>query len=269
MAQYEKRVVAFIDILGFKDKVKESENDSSVLNSIDSLLQYLFAWETGQANKWDCKFIQNESEVQKNKTAYGVDRIYCTCFSDSLAVSMPYDLLTVIQHFSTFVSNLAHICSKFMQAGIPIRGGITVGDLIHTEKGLYGPAMNEAVELEKNVVYPRIILSKDLIGRLQFSSNPVHPYNKFLTRFDDGCVGVHSMKYFEYQANTYLNELTRARKDLLENLDKHLCNPYVFEKYKWLTEEFNKKCDAGLKINMDLTDGGKKPYNIFYKEVNP
>lgn len=59
------------------------------------------------------------------------------------------------------------------------------------------------------------------------------------------------------------------RTILIENMDKHLCNPEVFFKYEWLTKEFNKSCNGNdLAINMDLTDGGKKPYNIFYGEVN-
>jgi hypothetical protein len=280
MANYGKRIVAFIDILGFKNLVKASETDGVAFNTIHNLLRYLFSWQTGQPNVWDHRFIQHDPDVQKNRAAYKVQDIYCICFSDSLAVSMPYNPSLVCQQFSTFISNLAHIGSKFIQVGVPIRGGIAKGNLVHDSKGIiYGPAFNEAVEIEKNAEYPRIILSAGLI-KLLVSSNSagqLYPYRRFLTRFADGCVGFHQMKFFEYQqvqqaqqAAPCTNEIPRAKDSLLENLDEHLCDPKVFNKYKWLTDEFNKlNITANLKIKTDLTDGGQRPHNLFYKEVNP
>jgi hypothetical protein len=198
--EYEKRIIAFIDILGFKNKVKESEKGSSILNTIDSPLNYLFAWETGQQNKWDYKFIQSEPDVNANKTAYDIAHLCrCICFSDCFVVSIPYVCTTVHRHFSTFVSNLARICWKFMQAGMPLRGGITIGNLVHTEKVIYGPAMVDAVQLEKSAIYPRIILSKDLIEKLKFPHNPIRPYNKLLARFADGCVGFSAVNDLQYR----------------------------------------------------------------------
>lgn len=272
MSGYEQRIVAFIDLLGFKNKVKES--DKVLLGNINNLLKYLFDWGTGQPNTWDSSFIQNDPDVQANKAHYTINRVFCTCFSDSLAVSIPFDASLIEQQFSTFISNLAHICVKFIQAGIPLRGGITMGNLVHTDKVLYGTAMNEAVELEKCADYPRIILSKGLIDKLRFSPNQVYPYRHFLSRFNDGCVGLHPLKFFEYQQNTISvnftlqDEIARGKNCLIENLDEHLCDTKVFAKYKWMVEEYN-KLNIQNKIKTDLTDGGQKPYNIFYREVNP
>jgi len=275
MAKYEKRIVAFIDILGFKDLVKQSEGDNSVLSKIDTLLNYFFAWGTGRQNEWDYRFIQYEPDVQKNKSLYVVPNVRCTCFSDSLVVSIPYDSSHLHQHFSVLVSNLAHIGSKFIQAGIPIRGGIAVGNLVHDTKGvIYGPAMIEAYQLEENVsIYPRIILSQKLIEELQFSTSSSvvdYPYHKFITRFDDGCVGFTQVKFFEYQQKEFSNDIKRVKCQLIDKLDEHLCNLAVFAKYRWLTTEFNKlPLSSGLNIKTDLTDGGTLPCNIYYSTVNP
>jgi hypothetical protein len=275
MAAYKKHIVAFIDILGFKNLVEASETDSITLDTIHNFLEYFFAWQTGQPNTWDHTFIHHDLDVQKNSAAYKVQDLHCTCFSDSLVVSMPYDPSRVCQQFSTFVSNLAHIGSKFIQAGVLLRGGIAEGNLVHDLKGIiYGTAFNEAVEIEKKAKYPRIILSAGLINLLVSKSlNQSYPYRQFLTRFADGCVGFHQMKIFEYQQTwqaPWTNEIPRAKDNLIKNLDKHLCDPEVFNKYKWLADEFNKlNIDANLKIKNDLTDGGQRPYNLYYREVNP
>ncbi|HTG56249.1 MAG TPA: hypothetical protein VL943_08285, partial [Niabella sp.] len=52
--------------------------------------------------------------------------------------------------------------------GMMIRGGITIGDLIHEENGaLFGPAMNEAYRLESNsAIYPRVVISNNAKSHL-------------------------------------------------------------------------------------------------------
>ncbi|MDR2193557.1 MAG: hypothetical protein LBP19_03705 [Treponema sp.] len=278
MAIFEKRIVAFIDILGFTNLVKtgaETENETT-LEDIYNILKYLSAWQTRQPNTWDHRFINSDPDVQQNTQAYEVKNLYCTCFSDSLVVSMPYDDMRFPRQFSTFVSNLAHIGSKLIQLGVLIRGGIAKGKLMHDSQGIiFGPAFNEAYDIERNKAeYPRIILSADLVNLLySYPTNSgalQYPYRYFLKRFDDGCVGLHQMTFFEYQHAIYSNELTRSRTSLLKKLDEHLCDPKVFRKYRWLTDELNTlDIDCTLKIKTDLTDGGTKPYNIFYREVNP
>ena len=61
--KYEERLVAFIDILGFKEIVKQSENDPSKISLIYSVLNYLKNWEIPE--KWNLKFIEIEEDAQK------------------------------------------------------------------------------------------------------------------------------------------------------------------------------------------------------------
>lgn len=54
-----------------------------------------------------------------------------------------------------------------IQYGILFRGGITYGKVVHTDKMLFGPAMNKAYSLEsKTAVYPRIIIDNDVIKQI-------------------------------------------------------------------------------------------------------
>ncbi len=82
--KYENRIVAYIDILGFKDIVNESVNDLSKLSLIHDILTFLKTKES--PDEWSLKLIEIEEDAQKK----GVEKfdvsknIACTCFSDTL-----------------------------------------------------------------------------------------------------------------------------------------------------------------------------------------
>jgi len=48
--KYENRLVAFIDILGFKEIVKQSERDPSKIKLLYSVLNFLKDWEVSSAS---------------------------------------------------------------------------------------------------------------------------------------------------------------------------------------------------------------------------
>jgi hypothetical protein len=128
--KYERRIVAFIDILGFKEIVKQSEYDTTKIELLYSVLDYLKDWETSE--KWDLKFVEIEEDAQKR----GVDnfdirgKTNSTSFSDSIVVSVKVDD-NVNEMTSTLVINLAYIGAILMEKGILFRGGLTIGNIIH------------------------------------------------------------------------------------------------------------------------------------------
>ncbi len=128
--KYDKRLVAFIDILGFKEIIKQSEKDSSKIELIYSVLKYLKNWEA--PGNWDLKFVEIEEDAQKK----GVENFdisgqtNCTAFSDSIVISVRVDN-NVNEMASTLIVNLAYIGAILLEQGILIRGAITFGDIIH------------------------------------------------------------------------------------------------------------------------------------------
>ena len=54
---------------------------------------------------------------------------------------------------------------RLISNDILCRGAVTYGKLIHTKEMIFGPALVQAYETEsKAALYPRIILSEDLIN---------------------------------------------------------------------------------------------------------
>ena len=167
--RYEKRLVAFIDILGFKEIVKQSEKDISKIELIYSVLDYLKNWEVQE--KWDLRLVEIEEDAQKrgieNFDIRGKTNI--TAFSDSIVVSVKVDN-NINEMASTLIINLAYIGAILLEKGILFRGGLTVGNLIHIENGtVFGQGLIDSYKLESNnAKYPRIVLSDKLLKELNY-----------------------------------------------------------------------------------------------------
>lgn len=249
--KYEQRIVSFIDILGFKEIIKESEHDTSKITIIYEVLDFLKNQE--QPNQWNLELIEIEEDAQrKGVKRFDIShRTNCTCFSDSIVVSVKIENNDVNEILSTLITNLSLIGSRLLLKGILIRGGISIGNLIHYDNGvIMGQSLIDVYELEKNTCkYPRIVLSKKLVERLNYpllSKHERYPYHQYLQRFEDGCIGFHQMIYFQVlqswekmRKESLRSELKSVKQRILEGLDSSFDQPEIFSKYKWLMNEYN------------------------------
>jgi hypothetical protein len=208
-------------------------------------------WEAQE--KWDLRLVEIEEDAQKR----GVDnfdireKTNITAFSDSIVVSVKVDD-NINEMASTLIINLAYIGAFLLEKGILFRGGLTVGNLIHIENGtVFGQGLIDSYKLESNSAkYPRIILSDKLLKELNYpieTKRNRYPYHQYVDRFDDGCVGFHQMIYYqvieswtEMTKEKLIESLGKVRKVIVGGLDTTFENPDVFEKYKWLKEQYNK-----------------------------
>ncbi len=248
--EYQERLVAFIDILGFKEIVRKSERSSGSINLIYDSLKFLKGRET--SSNWDLQFVEIEEDAQKrNMLGFNIsERTNCTSFSDSIAVSVECDENNINESFSTLISNLSYVGATLMMKGILFRGGLTIGNVIHTPDGIiFGQGLIDAYQLESNsACYPRVLLSDNLIKKLNYpleSEKHSYPYHQYLKRFSDGSVGFHQMIYFEVletweemSEKKLIQSLTKIKNTIIKGLDSSFETPRVFEKYLWLKKEY-------------------------------
>lgn len=278
---YETRITAFIDILGFKEMIKKSDENSDNIQLIIEILEFLKTWESPE--KWDLRFIKAESDTCKKGINFfeHKENINVTTFSDSIVISIKVDN-NENEIMSTLISYLAYIGAVLIKKGILIRGGMTIGRLIHNDNGtVFGPAFIEAYQLESvNAKFPRIILSNKLVEKLNYpiyNDANRYPYHQYIKRFDDGCVGFHQMKYYQVLQNSpdlskdeLTSSLERIRQTIIRGLDLSFEDPEVFLKYKWLKRQYNrllilnesdeKQFPKIKELNPKITDG-----NIHYQ----
>lgn len=146
-AKYERKVVCFIDILGFSNIIKKTAKTN---DSTNFELQNIFG---------ALKFIHNHfSEVGAD---YG-DSIQVSQFSDSIVISFSAtkfeEMIVLFKHFKYVQAKLLSDYKVLM------RGGIVIGDVLHSESLLLGPAMIDAYMLEsKCAMSPRIVIDPKVI----------------------------------------------------------------------------------------------------------
>lgn len=115
--QYEERVVAFIDILGFSNMVNESENDQEILRIIITALSKI-------------------REIKKMNTINS--EIEVAVFSDNIVIS--YFENNKDAEFNLIKDSIL-LQTLLLIEGIYVRGGITRGKLYHKGNFVFGPAL--------------------------------------------------------------------------------------------------------------------------------
>ncbi|MBU1176674.1 MAG: hypothetical protein KKH72_14825 [Alphaproteobacteria bacterium] len=251
--RYEDRVVAFVDILGWKNAVLgDGVNKARTADELGWLLQIFLQQErsASAASESTKKFRRLDSS--SDFPPFNFPRI--TQFSDCIVISTPAS--DSPDDYWTFNDTLHRLCALACQNGFLLRGGVARGAICHLDRIVYGPALVEAYEIEKYIsIYPRIVVSKELIsilypGARYFENGKYVGHGKYWRRDVDGMV------FFDYLAPIHVivdisnkkKRIARSGINILDNYKKVICqgiisNPHesrVLEKYYWTSRYFDK-----------------------------
>lgn len=220
--EYEKRIIAFADILGWRKAMK---NDFKIPYEVATLIE---------------KYANNFSLLMKEeiKNAAGIpvkskeqhSSIEFSFFSDSFAISAPVDDGKVIFKILAAASEML-LRKKFL-----LRGGVTIGDLCHRQGLIFGPALVEVVEIEENdTMYPRFICSDKLIKYLDDSD---FKDEVILEDFPQSWV-----VNIAYGSSIVCNELLTIIKNELSMSDK---SERVMRKWRYIQEMLPKMYECSI-----------------------
>jgi len=250
---YENRVVAFVDILAFKDKIKKTvdANGEPIQLEVDSIIE---AYESIRG-VWELDLGKHSPEmraiIKKGKTKSKI----ITMFSDCIVISFLENEESEI--FSTLLE-LKWMIMKLISHGFLCRGALTYGKLFHTNQMIFGPALIEAYEIEsKAALYPRIILSKELIeiagrnhSKHSHSSHSEMEYVRALLKEDTD--GMYYIDYFlgaqselddpENDFPSYIEMVSEVVKSGITST-----KPEIRIKYKWMQKKINNVIKMGRK----------------------
>lgn len=137
---YERRLILFIDFLGFKEVVHATERDPAALARLLAALD-----DIGRLGEAD---------------VFGSQRV--TQFSDSVVMSY-----RVTEQSGVFwmINAIALTIISLAERGFLLRGAVTIGDLHHTRQHVVGPAMVRAYEMEsREARYPRVIVDPAVLS---------------------------------------------------------------------------------------------------------
>lgn len=273
--KYEKRVVAFIDILGFRALLEETvdKSNASVEVNIDKVIDAYKA--IRDVLEADFSFENSDTSTSKQ----------VSIFSDCIVVS--FLLEEQSQIFNTLL-DIKHLIMRLVYRRILCRGAVSIGKCIHTQDFLFGPALVEAYSLESNAaMYPRIILDRNVIeagARFRashHSSNQELKYVESLLEKDSD--GMYYIDYFskaqpelddpEYGFPQYIEILGDIiRKGLMGSSGHGKASIRI--KYLWMRERYNRMVEivTEKKAIESLRQTGEPELADFYddlKKISP
>jgi hypothetical protein len=209
-ADYEDRVLIYMDVLGWSELIARSVDDESaraVLAKISSTLRF--------------PVDGMEKSIRRGDDFYG---IRVSQFSDTLVMStlagkrgqLTSILVLAIGTVQVVVNNGHHV-----------RGAVVRGKLIHRPDVIYGPALVEAYKIEKDVAkYPRIIIApaaRELVQKARPDGSQIICDDRDGLQFLD-----------VFTPHLYSAEERRAtRHDLREQIRKKSSDLGIVAKHSW------------------------------------
>ncbi len=226
--------------------VEQSTKNQSILNNISKALNYTYEIQRDNYNG-------TLSQVEFGRQV--------TTFSDSIVIS--YSTFTPGGGFHILM-DLVYICIDLLSVGILVRGGVTVGQLIHDEQKCFGPAMIKAYKMEsEKAINPRIIIDENV---LKFDlnnpgqANTIELENEYLLNLIKTDPNNNELFFLDYlkQKNefedsyAYFDFMLKTKNFITENLSEFKRNEKLYKKYEWLkwyyNETINSTCsEVGVK----------------------
>lgn len=200
-AVYEKRIVAFVDILGFKTIIEDSVCDTNLRRKVLEATEIIHSRREGQ-----------------------IEGTQVTTFSDSAVISYPLNMRNAL--FYTII-DIIHLQLELGNKGIMLRGGIAIGDVYHDDDIVFGPAMNEAYFLESKVAkFPRVVIRKETLEEGFVNTEGLSKY-EIETNWQDlmSLVKPNNYNDKENDENLFFIDLLRQDNELTDFGDEY---------YEWL-----------------------------------
>lgn len=229
-------VVVLMDILGYIDMTRKAEEEG---RSQALLLELYDPLKT--AREW----LEDANLIVDDPTPY--DRFVLRAFTDNIVIGWPVATSTRTAAGSALRHALEKV-SMFQldmaSRGFFVRGAISVGDVFIDDIAVFGPALLDAYEAERERAdTPRVILTPSAVEtesdyRAHYPKSESYPISHCVCTDADGR---HFVNYLS--AGLFDGALISRHQDaVLAKLEEFQTNPKVRRKYHWVAEYHNGFC---------------------------
>lgn len=220
---YEKSLVTLVDVLGFRELIRTrgAEDISEIIRTVVEVLR-----------PYRTKISKTRNDDFVNFSDMNITSISLNRHATGLACKV---LFRQLMH-------LVHAQSELILHGIVVRGGVTVGGIVKSQRQLFGPAVVRAYELESQIaVYPRIVVGKEALDELKEQADPEtngrrgEDVRSLLHEGDDGQFYVDYLWAVRDElGDDYSEFLDRHFSVISDGLKKYEQNVAIRSKYEWL-----------------------------------
>ncbi len=213
---YSERLVAFVDILGFRSHVLEGKDKAKeTIKLIDEILSHALSIIKGD----------NRKDVFSFKL-----------FSDCICLSAQPD--------NTFemLYELAFIQTWFSINGIFLRGALSHGPHFENDHMIFSEGLIKAYEFEKESIYPRITIDPTVL-------NPIIDRSclDYVMKAPDGAVFLDYLNSLSEEGMPAPEEFVEKHKiSVVTQAKRNAGNNIILEKYRWLAGYHNIKAEEYL-----------------------
>ena len=177
-----KAIVAFIDLLGFKNEIETKWDDAEN----DPLKRLLTFKGYNEIAKQKAKF--HNFQDYEGKSIAQIDYPEIITFSDSfifiqrLKDETPDEILFSILSVCGSIFELWKVC---IDGGFTIRGGIDYGEIYHNGRDLVGPSLIKTYEIESKIANSsRVVASENILKLIRDNLEASKPITKeYFKRF--------------------------------------------------------------------------------------
>lgn len=224
--EYDDRLIAYIDILGFKSLVYKIESEDD-FHKVRDLLLALKSVENNESTDVDIL------PFYKNLTI--------TAVSDSVIFTTPYhNPDDVVALFFKL-----HRLQYELLAGpeILIRGYLTKGPVYHKQNVIFGKGYIEAYKKEQEIRHaPRIVIDPVLVGDFDEKVKTLSDEMDHCI-YKDTCDKAYFIDYLKplgikrgIPKEQYIKERCKIKKFIERNLSYYKNNDKIIQKYNWLND---------------------------------
>lgn len=229
MSEYtQDRIIAFIDILGFKDLIKQQNIKEKIIG-----LLYNF-------KKEDREYGLREIPINGEVIRQPIPEI--SSYSDNIIISSILSSNTrhsIIVHLAIMCRYIAKFQISALENGILIRGAVSIGQMYYDSKEsiILGEPLVEAIISEQNLAkYPRVILT-DTLDKYCKEKNIFKYIPSLLCPDTDGFYFVNFFHFCKKEADVSKN-INEIKKQIDINI-KNAANIGIRSKWVWLANYYN------------------------------
>jgi hypothetical protein len=269
--ELHRSIIAFVDILGFKERVKDAKNKSESQEVFSDFYRVLSTWYGQHVDLLE--LLSRTTFIGSKKYKYKI-RI----FTDCILIGCPirknvrkHNFIQGCDEFFSILSTLYLFQLDMVNQGYFVRGAIAVDDLYMDDVIIYGNGVTEAYEAEsKQAKYPRIILTESAEAMFMkidksFTDQECENYlNPYLNRDSDGQLFLNYLESIKSGENDvqFVDELEKHKQMVEKKLSEYQNKSHILEKYIWAANYHNCFCNQPPCYNdytIDLTQYQMQP----------
>ena len=216
--KYESRIVAFLDILGFRNKVLQDKSKAvNTMKSIESALSF-------------------SEEMMKSEVP---DSVSLKFFSDCFCISCEHHEL------DRLVRELSYLQLWLACDSIFVKGAISSGLHSESQHMIFSEGLINAYDLQTKDRVPRILISEEIVKRMKVETHADYGDSlvDYLIVAPDG---VYFLDYLQILTEELVtgdrDEILSAHKQaIMQEVESNKGIYSIIEKYRWLSEYHNTK----------------------------